>query len=276
MAIAWAPAIEATSLHQQSRLPEAASDPGLAIDAPLEALRTYSSPGDTVLRATLIHYPRSGRPVEWRAVIWIRWKEGRPIYRIVAQPEAEAAGGSSGIAYLIDSTRKSLWRWRQGDEAVERLADGSWNQPMFPGLHLSAFDLVGGFLFLNPVVDLGSARLKGRPARLYEFPAPADGFDEEVAYYRVGLDERFHAPLLAEALGPDGDVLRSLEVLNLRQIGEDWMIRATDFHDHRQRERVRLRVDAAALRVTSDWEWTDPEALSDPTQFPRDQMQFLR
>lgn len=234
----------------------------------IEALRNYRSDGDTAFRFSLRHYPRRGDPIRWRGVLWSRWEAGGPILRIAVSDWE----GTYGVAYLMDSPGHRLFR-RESGGPVEKKDAEAWHHPMVEGNILTPFDLTAGFLFWDDPQYEGSSRLKGRPAHLFRFYAPEDLEAGGVESVRAGLDARFNAPLLAEFLDSSSRVTRSVEVVNLRQAGDEWIVRTFDIFDPASGARARLTVDAAATGVDPDWRWWDPETLAEPTRLPVDQME---
>lgn len=123
------------------------------------------------------------------------------------------------------------------------------------GTGVTVFDLQRPFLYWKDFLYEGQARVRGRPT--YSFilrppagqPAPVPG----LTGVRVLIDTQFMAIVQAELLGTGNEVLKSIAALDLKKVGEQWLVKSIDVRDHRTRDKTRLTFRAVAL----DLAWAD-------------------
>jgi hypothetical protein len=63
----------------------------------------------------------------------------------------------------------------------------------------------------------------------------------------VYLDPQYHVLVKAEQLGEGERVLKSMRVVGLKKIGEQWIVKAVELRDEKTRDKTRFVVTAAAL-----------------------------
>ncbi|MGA3008139.1 MAG: outer membrane lipoprotein-sorting protein, partial [Opitutaceae bacterium] len=77
----------------------------------------------------------------------------------------------------------------------------------------------------------------------------------------VYLDTQFMALVQAELLGQDDQVLKTISLLELKRIGEQWIPKSFDVRDEVTRDKTRFVVKGAALGLTLPREIFAPQAL---------------
>jgi len=168
--------------------------------------------------------------------------------------------------------KPSVWQWRisnpaeisvLGIEALfERLGDTD----------LTAFDLQMPFLWWSDFVFEGVRKVRGRPANAFLFYPPADYVVRQPSLtgVRVFLDTQYNALVQAERIGEDGKTLKAMSVLDLKKIGERWIVKSIDLRDDVSRNKTRFGVTAAAMDQEFPAALFEPGRLGDAMQPPRD------
>ena len=132
------------------------------------------------------------------------------------------------------------------------------------GTGVTVFDLQRPFLYWEDFTYEGQARVRGRPT--YSFivrppagqPVPEPG----LTGVRLFLDVQFTAMVQAEVLGTGNAVLKSISLLDLKKVGDQWLPKAVDVRDHRTRDKTRFTVRAAALDLAWPAEVFAPAGLA--------------
>ena len=77
----------------------------------------------------------------------------------------------------------------------------------------------------------------------------------------------------AELLGANGVALKSIALLDLKKIGEQWLVKTIDVRDLRTRDKTRLTFTAAALGLQLPRETFSPDNLRpEPPAIPQDKV----
>ncbi|MFI5337878.1 MAG: outer membrane lipoprotein-sorting protein, partial [Opitutales bacterium] len=158
----------------------------------------------------------------------------------------------AGQEWLIRSgPQPATWiREAKAASAVREIPAGDVLQPV-GGTDLTVFDLQLPFLYWDDFVYEGLAKIRGRPA--YSFilypPAALAAARPDLTGVRVALDSQFHALVQAELLGPKGEPTKTITLLDLKKVGEQWLPKAIDLRNHVTRDKTRLNFTAAALHL---------------------------
>lgn len=172
--------------------------------------------------------------------------------------------------WLIESgPQPSAWMLRDG--VVEPADPG---QPLADS-GVTVFDLQMPFLYWTDYTYEGQARMRGRPT--YSFilrPPPGQVLPTpEMTGVRVLIDTQFQAMVQAEVLGARNAVLRTIALLDLKRVGDQWLVKSVDIRDHRTRDKTRFTVLAAALDLRWPAEAFTPAGLgSDAPPVPGDRV----
>ena len=93
---------------------------------------------------------------------------------------------------------------------------------------------------------------------------------------RMLVDTQFQALVQAELLGLKGSVVKTISILDLKKVGEQWIPKSIDFRNHLTRGKTRFTVTAAALDLVLPSEALTPEGLdSPPPAVPANKIQHL-
>jgi hypothetical protein len=138
------------------------------------------------------------------------------------------------------------------------------------GTGLTAFDLQMPFLYWPEFVYEGLARMHGRPAHQFLFYPPADVARRNLALHgvRAYLDTQYTALVQVELIGENDLALKTLSILDLKKIGDQWIVKSVDCRDEPTRNKTRFAVTAAALNQRFSSKVFDPGDLAEPAAIP--------
>ncbi|HEY0945072.1 MAG TPA: outer membrane lipoprotein-sorting protein [Opitutaceae bacterium] len=232
----------------------------------LEEFRQLGIAGDYFLEFQLRVMPRRGDEHRLDGRWWGSRNAAGAISRLVVLPQ-----GESGETRLLvqNGVRPAAWRWSApqarpeplGLEALfDRVADTD----------VTIFDLQMPFLHWNDFVFEGVAKVRGRPAQTFLLYPPAEFSAAYPALtgVRVFLDLEFHALVQAEQIGAEGRPLKAMTVLDLKKIGDQWIVKSIDLRDETTRNKTRFSVTGAALNLDFSPTLFSPEELSEPVAPP--------
>lgn len=217
----------------------------------LSEFRQAGIAGDYWLSFELRVMPRKGaeRTVTG-ALLGTPGKDG-PVTRITTDDDA----------WLIEAGPRPS-AWTVNGDVVESAAPGQ----SLAGTGVTVFDLQMPFLYWTDFTYEGQARVRGRPTFSFILRPPAGQPVplSELTGVRVLIDTQFQAMVQAELLGAGGTVLKSISLLDLKKVGEQWLVKAIDVRDHRSRDKTRFTVRAAALELDWPADIFNPAALTTP------------
>lgn len=134
------------------------------------------------------------------------------------------------------------------------------------GTDVTIFDLQMPFLYWTDFAYEGLARVRGRPAHSFVLypPASAATLAPVVSGVRVLIDTQFQALMQAELLGPAGRLEKTISVLDLKKVGEQWLVKSIDVRNSQTRDKTRFTLTAAALDLTLPAATFTPAGLTEP------------
>jgi hypothetical protein len=132
------------------------------------------------------------------------------------------------------------------------------------GTDLTLFDLQMPFLYWKDFVYEGLTRARGRPAHSFVLYPPRElaAVRPDLTGVRVLIDTQFQALMQAELLGAKGTAEKTISVLDLKKVGEQWIVKSIDLHNNLTRDKTRFTVTAAALDLALSPAAFEPAALS--------------
>ncbi|HUG10066.1 MAG TPA: outer membrane lipoprotein-sorting protein [Opitutaceae bacterium] len=155
--------------------------------------------------------------------------------------------------------------WSHDGSAPEahKLDEAEMFEPI-AGTNLTAFDLTMPFLAWSDIVYEGVTNLRGRPAqRFIAYPPEAvAAAHPELSGVRFHLDAQFNALVQAELIGPGGEPVKTITVLELKRTRDQWVVKTIDVRNDSTRDKTRFRVTAAALGISH------PRAIFQPAHLP--------
>lgn len=237
--------------------------------AAIEQVRRQGIAGNYYLEFQLRVMPRRGEERLIPGRLWGTRNQAGPLSRVALTLDASSSPASER-RFLIQNGRESaLWRWETGG-SVEKLGATSPFEPVRPNMQLSAFDLQMPFLYWDEFIYEGLTRFRGRPAHILIMRPPA----EFAAKYptltgvRVHLDTQFNALVQIELLGARNAVLKTIALLDLKKIGEQWIPKTFDVRDEKTRDKTRFEVLAAGLDLDFSQMLFDSAQLSENVGAP--------
>ncbi len=168
-----------------------------------------------------------------------------------------------GQRWLIQGgPQPSAWNGESG-LAPHGLTAGETLQPV-AGTDLTLFDLQMPFLYWTDFIYEGLARIRGRPAHSFVLYPPREftAARPELTGVRVLIDTQFQALVQAELLGDKGATEKTITILDLKKVGEQWVPKSFDLRNNLTRGKTRLTVTAAALDLALPAEMFTAGALT--------------
>lgn len=215
--------------------------------AVLEAFRKNGLyAGECYLEFELRVMPRRGEERTVPGRVWSSHNRRGPISRIVIAP---GLVGQERRLLVQIGPENAAWGWRSGEGAepaaiptgalFDRLADTD----------VTVFDLQMPFLYWDDFVFEGVSKVRGRPAHTFLMYPPPEVVAQQpdLTGIRVYLDTQYHQPVQAEHLGAEGKLLKSVSVVDLKKVDDQWIVKSIDFRDEATRNKSRFSVTAAAV-----------------------------
>lgn len=244
--------------------------------AALEQLRRQGIAGDYFLELQVRIMPRRGEERLVAGKLWGGRNAIGPLTRVTLDGTADALAETER-RFLIQNGRESgVWRWTPGGPP-ERLGLPSVFEPLLPDTELTAFELQMPFVFWDSFSYEGIARFRGRPVHVMVLRPPADFAAQHPAItgVRVHLDTQFNALVQTELLGEGRRVLKTLSLVDLKKVGEQWIPKTLDIRDERTRNKTRISVTAAALGLEFAPSLFEPAMLGESVPPPTAQLERL-
>jgi len=150
--------------------------------------------------------------------------------------------------WLISSGRLPS-AWHLGvDGQLRELGPADTGQAI-AGTDITIFDLQMPFLYWENFTYEGEARVRGRPTHSFILYPPSGTPlpQPELSGVRVLIDVQFQAMVQADILDQKGLAVRSISLLDLKKVEEQWLVKTIDVRSSRTRDKTRFGVNAAAL-----------------------------
>jgi hypothetical protein len=229
----------------------------------LGEFRQLGLPGDYYLAFALEVLPRRGSGFSVPGRLWGSRNPVGPISRLTVTPAAPAVEER----WLVQNGRQpQTWTWTAGETSeVQRLPVERALDPL-AGTQATVFDLQMPFVHWPEFVFEGVTRIRGRTAHAFLLYPPTDfaAAHADVAGVRIYLDMQFHALMQAVVLDGNERPRRTLTVLDLKKVGDHWIVKSIDLRDERTRDKTRFRVTGVALDLDLSPQVFEPEALDEP------------
>ena len=220
--------------------------------------------GDYFLDFELRTLPRRGDEKSFQGKMWGSRNADGSITRVAL------TGGDGRQHRLLVQNGGQAAVWRLVDQRVIQLDFAMLFEPVVPGVNLTAFDLQMPFLYWPGVTLERITRMRGRPAHVFVFRPPTAfaAKNPEVGAIRVYLDTQYNAPTQIETIGRDGRVTKTLSLIDLKKVGEQWIPKSFEVRDEITRDKTRLVVTAAALGLALPSATFAPATLVDEVSRP--------
>jgi hypothetical protein len=232
----------------------------------LEDFRAKGIAGDYFLEFELHVLPRRGDERVLTGQLWGTRNDQGPLSRVAIVIDA----AKKTELHLLVQNGSSPAVWSQDGADAARLLDVAALFAPVAGTNLTAFDLQMPFLYWPDFAYQGLARLRGRPTHQFLLQPPKDFAEKYPALkgVRVFLDTQFNALVQVELVGHDGQTLKTISLLELKRIGEQWIPKTFDVRDEVTRDKTRFLVKGAALGLTLPREVFLPEQLGETVNPP--------
>jgi hypothetical protein len=229
----------------------------------LTASRDIGFAGAYYLEFEMRVFPRNGDetriPGRWFGSV----NATGPITRVELMPS-----GAPAEAWLVQSgPRPSIWHAVEG-EGLALLGQESGARTL-ANTNFNAEDLQIPFMYWTDFVYEGLARFRGRPTHvflLYPPAAQADRFPD-VGGARVFVDTAYEKISQAQWVDEDGGALKTITIVDLKRIGEQWIVKSFEARDEATRDKTRFVVRGAALGFPLPDELFSPSAHGGRTEF---------
>lgn len=181
-----------------------------------------------------------------------------------------------GMRWLIQSGSTPA-AWVLANGTVRPVTPAETLQPLADS-DCTLFDLQMPFLHWSDFVYEGLAKVRSRPAHSFLLYPPADfaAVRPDLTAVRVFLDTQFQALVQVEQLGSDGRPGKSMTLLDLKKVGEQWLVKSVDLRNLVTRDKTRLTFKAVALGLALPEDTFSPPQLTHPAPaVPREKIQEL-
>ena len=258
------PASAAVPLSAPPELAQVGLPDAAEIARILVQFRQTGIAGDYFLEFELRTLPRRGEEKTFPGKMWGSRNVEGTITRVVL------AEGTDREQRLLVQNGGAAAVWRLEGEQPVSLDAAALFQPVVPGVNLTAFDLQMPFLYWPGVTLEKITRMRGRPAHVFVFRPPAAfaAKNPRVGAVRAYLDTQYNAPTQIETIDPDGRVAKTLSLLDLKKVGEQWIPKSFEVRDEVTRDKTRLTVSAAALNLALPSGLFTPAGLMDEVRPP--------
>ena len=226
----------------------------------LQQFRSLGISGDYFLEFELRVLPRRGASWVVPGAMWGTRTAAGPLTRVEL-----AADDDPVERYLIQNGDAGFaWRYRSGQEAAVRELAASQLMDSMAQTGISVFELQMPFIYWRDYVFEGTTRLRGRTVHAFlmyppeEFAATNPG----IGGVRLHLDPQYHALVQAVILDQNEIPLRKFTVLDLKKLGDQWIVKSIDVREEATRDKVRFQVTGAALRQDFARGLFEPESLT--------------
>jgi len=230
----------------------------------LEQFRQSGIPGEYYLEFELHELPRRGDERVYQGRLW----SGRDAEGAITRVELADAAGNKHRLLIQNGEHAAVWRLVDG--RTTPVSGAALFEPLIAGIEIAAFDVQMPFLYWPDAALQRVDRIRGRPANAFLFRAPPNfsAPSGQVAAARAYLDTQFNAIMQTELLDPNGRVLKTLSLVELKKIDDQWMPKSLDYRNEVTRDKTRLQVTAAALKLEFSSELFAPASLTEDVRAP--------
>lgn len=240
--------------------------------------KTWGEPDQAKGLSLLQSFRESWLPGEYYLAFSLRtYGSGRPDLRIPGRlfggqgPGGPASlieigdgvAGVEPVRYLIlNGPAPAVWRWSEEGTCPERLSGEALREPIL-ATDITPFDLQLPYLYWKDFVYEGLTRFRGRPTEVFILYPPVDEMDlyPGITGVRLYLDAQFNAMMQASILNGELEVVKEINLLEIRKIDESWIAKSIDVR-RPDGAKTRFRVEAASM----DNRWREalfhPESLT--------------
>lgn len=221
--------------------------------------------------------PRRGDERRFRGQLWGSRNPEGPLFRYDIRTEG---GDGRSLRFLVQNGfDPEIWYFDSSEAppSVRQLETAELFTPI-PGTDFTPFDLQMPYLFWEDFAYEGLSRVRGRSSHGFLMYPPAEVAEEFswLGGVRMYLDAEFNALTGAEVVAGDLEVLRSFNIIDIKRVGDEWIVKSIDYRDRRTGDKTRLSIYGASFGLPEDGYPFSPEALEEP--FPslsREEISFF-
>lgn len=221
--------------------------------------------GDYYLDFELRTLPRRGDEKSFQGRMW----GSRNVEGSITRVSLKDGVGQEQRLLVQKGGQAAVWRFKE--QRALQLDDAAVFEPLIPGVNLTAFDLQMPFLYWPGVTLERIARsVRGRPAHVFLFRPPVEfaAKNPQLGAVRAYLDTQYNAPTQIETIDRNGHVTKTLSLLDLKKVGEQWIPKSFEVRDEATRDKTRLNVTAAALGLALPSAIFAPASLAEAVRPP--------
>jgi hypothetical protein len=229
----------------------------------LAEFRRTGIAGEYFLEFELRVMPRRGDERVFHGRLW----GGRNAQGAILRVAVTDASGHERRLLIQNGENAAVWR---SDSATDPARQVEALAPLVDGVELTAFELQMPYIYWPNAFLENVSRVRGRPAHVFYFRPPAAWKAEhpEISAVRASLDTQFHAPVQSELIDRTGRVLRTLSLVDLKKVGEQYIVKSIDLRNDVTRDKTRFQVTAAALDLEFAGAVFEPAHLNEDVTSP--------
>jgi len=234
--------------------------------ARLREMRQLGITGVYSLLAEVRVMPRRGKESRFQGQVWGTRNEIGPIYRYEFWDRENAEKGT--LRFLVQNGEdRSIWVFDTADsEAGLREIPIEELFTPIEGMEFTPFDLQLPFIYWEHFSYEGLSRVRGRSSHGFLMKPPqalAEAFPW-LEGVRMFLDAEFNAMTGAEIVGEKGKVLRAFNIIDIKRVDDQWLLKTVDYRNETSGDKTRLSIGAAALGLEEHRFRFTPEMLEEP------------
>lgn len=230
----------------------------------LDQFRRSGIAGQYFLEFELRALPRRDEEKIFQGRMW----GGRNGQGQITRVELTDGGGARHRFLVQNGERAAVWNFSAG--RIGQLGVAALFAPLIPGVELTAFDLQMPFLYWPDATLTKVARIRNRPA--YEFvfrpPAAFAAQHPELTATRAYLDTQFVQLFEMHLIGRDGRLEKTLQLGDLKRVGEQWLPKSFDVRNETTRDKTRFQITGAALNLDFATRIFEPAVLAEEVRPP--------
>lgn len=225
----------------------------------LANFRNLGLAGDYFLEFDLEVLPRRGKRTVVPGRMWGSRNEEGAVFRAEVNPSDPL---KEERLLAQNGPGPQAWRFTE-NERVSELDVTALLDPIGDTGLITMFELQMPFIYWPDHIYEGTTEVRGRAVHAF-LMYPPESFaaaHPDIAGVRLHLDANFHALMQAVILDETESPRRKLTVLDLKKLGDQWIVKSIDVRDETTRDKVRFKVTAAALDLEFSPQLFSPEFL---------------
>ncbi|MDR1497069.1 MAG: hypothetical protein LBS59_01455 [Puniceicoccales bacterium] len=224
---------------------------------------------DFCFRITITHVPKkNGAETVHYGTMWGSWNNNGPVFRIELTPAK--ASPAAPLRFILQSgPRPALWIAGENGKPVRTVANT--NEPLAPGLIISALELQQQFTYWANARYLETRRFRGRPTNFFRMTPPASfrTAHPNIGHVTLGFDRAFPSALMQAVVhDANGRELRKVELESFTKAQDNYIPEEIRMHDMVTRDKDIFRITAASLKQPNPPTVFDPATLGSPAPTP--------